>query len=156
MFTHPHPTIERLPRRRDVCVIPRPVEGDPGLFLVDATWGTITPMQLAPGVRCVGELEVIEHIASGLPLIDTRLSKYLAAGTLPGARSIPHTEIGRRLDELDATTDTIVFCNGPQCQATPDAVRILLDAGHPAERLQYYRGGIHDWLTLGLPLETPS
>jgi rhodanese-related sulfurtransferase len=156
MSTHPQRTVERLGRRRNACVIPQAVEGDPGVFLVDATWGTITPMQLAPGVRCVGELEVIDHITSGLPLVDTRLSKYLAAGTLPGARSIPHTEIDRRSGELDATTDTIVFCNGPQCQATPDAVRILLEAGHPAERLLYYRGGVHDWLTLGLPLEAPA
>jgi hypothetical protein len=33
-----------------------------------------------------------------------------------------------------------------------------MGAGHPAERLLYYRGGIHrggihDWVTLGLPLE---
>jgi rhodanese-related sulfurtransferase len=146
-------TVERLPRRRDACASPQPVDGDPGRLLVDATWGTITPMQLAPGVRTIGELEVIDHIAAGLPLIDTRLPKYLAQGTLPGARSIPHTEIARRLAEIDPATDTIVFCNGPQCLATPDAVRILLDAGHPARRLLYYRGGVHDWLTLGLPLE---
>jgi rhodanese-related sulfurtransferase len=156
MSTHRQRTVERLALRRDACVIPQPVEGDPGHFLVDATWGTITPMQPAPGVRTVGELEVIDHIAAGLPLVDTRLSKNFAAGTLPGARSIPPTEIARRLDELDPGTDTIVFCNGPQCLATPDAVRILLEAGHPAERLLYYRGGVHDWLTLGLPLEAPT
>ena len=149
-------TVERLTRRRDACMIPQPVDGDPGRFLVDATWGTITPMQLAPDVRTVGELEVIDHIGAGLPLVDTRRSKYLATGTLPGARSIPHTEIARRLDELDPATDTVVFCNGPQCLATPDAIRILLEAGHPVEHLLYYRGGVHDWLTLGLPLEAPA
>ena len=153
MSTRTHRTVERLARHRDACVIPQPVGGDPGRLLVDATWGTITPMQPAPGVHTIGELEVIDHIASGLPLVDTRLSKYFAEGTLPGARSIPHTEIGRRLDEVDATIDTIVFCNGPQCLATPDAVRILLEAGQPAEHLLYYRGGVHDWLTLGFPLE---
>ena len=47
----------------------------------------------------------------------------------------------------------MLFCNGPQCAATPDAIRTLLRAGYPAERLAYYRGGIHDWVTLGLPLE---
>ncbi len=40
----------------------------------------------------------------------------------------------RRIAHLDA---------GPQCAATPDAIRPPLDAGHPAERLFYYRGGIH-------------
>jgi rhodanese-related sulfurtransferase len=145
--------IKRLPRRADAFMIPCAVERAPGQFLVDATWGTIMPMQLAPGVRTVGELETLAHIEAGLPLIDTRLPKYLARGTLPSARAIPHTQIAERLAELDPTTDTILFCNGPQCAATPDAIRILLDAGHPPERLLYYRGGIHDWVTLGLPLE---
>ena len=148
--------IKRLPRRADAFMIPRAVEGAPGRFLVDATWGTITPMQLAPGVRTVGELEVLAHIEAGLPLIDTRLPKYLEYGTLPSARAIPHTQTAERLPEFDPQTDTILFCNGPQCAATPDAIRRLLDAGHPPERLLYYRGGIHDWVTLGLPLEPAS
>jgi hypothetical protein len=48
--------IKPLPRRTDAFMIPRAVEGAPGQFLVDATWGTIMPMQLAPEVRTVGEL----------------------------------------------------------------------------------------------------
>jgi hypothetical protein len=35
---------------------------------------------------------------------------------------------------------------------TAQAIEALLAAGWPAERLLYYRGGIHDWVTLGLPL----
>jgi hypothetical protein len=49
----------------------------------------------------------------------------------------------------------VLFCNGPQCTATPRAVAALLAAGHPATSLLYYRGGIHDWVTLGLPLHHP-
>jgi len=146
-------SIQRTARRPDAFMIPRPVTGRPGRFVVDATWGTISPMQLAPGVRTVGELEVIAHIEAGLPVIDTRLPKYLAAGTIPTARGVPHTDTAERLDEFDPTVDAVLFCNGPQCAATPDAIRTLLDAGHPPERLLYYRGGIHDWMTLGLPLE---
>jgi rhodanese-related sulfurtransferase len=155
MLVNKAPPIERLPRRKGAFMMPRPVEGAPGQFVVDATWGRITPMQLAPEVRTVGELEVIAHIESGLPVIDTRLPKYVVHGTLPSARAIPHTRIGECLGEFEPETDTILFCNGPQCAATPDAIRLLLDAGHPPERLLYYRGGIHDWVTLGLPLEPP-
>jgi hypothetical protein len=144
--------LERLPRRQDAFMLPRPVPGAPGRFVVDATWGTITPMTVATGVRTVGELEVLAHLAAGLPVLDTRLWRYVAAGTLPSARWIAHTELPARAGELDRALDTIVFCNGPQCAATPDAIRALLAAGHPAERLLYYRGGIHDWVTLGLPL----
>jgi hypothetical protein len=37
-------------------------------------------------------------------------------------------------------------------RATPQAVAALLAAGWEAARLRYYRGGVHDWVTLGLPL----
>jgi rhodanese-related sulfurtransferase len=132
-------------------MVPQPVVGAAGRFVVDGTWGTINPIALAPGVRTVGELEVLAHIERGLPVIDSRRPEFFAAGTIPGATSLPHTETRERAGELDPAVDTVVFCNGPQCAATPQAVRALLDAGHPAERLLYYRGGMHDWLTLGLP-----
>ena len=137
-------------------MLPRPVPGEPGRFVVDGTWGTIQPIELAPGVRTIGEQEVIAHVEAGLPLIDCRLERYLAAGTLPTARSLPHTELHARMGEPDRGVDTVLFCNGPQCAATPDAIRTLLDGGHPAGRLLYYRGGIHDWMTLGLPLAPPD
>jgi rhodanese-related sulfurtransferase len=146
------PPLARPPRNQDAFRVPRPVPGGSGRFVVDGTWGTIMPIQIAPGVRTVGELEVIAHIEAGRPLIDTRLPSYYAQGTIPTARSIPHTETAARLSEFDDHVDTVLFCNGPQCSATPDAIRTLLKHGHPAERLLYYRGGIHDWLTLGLPL----
>jgi len=52
--------IERAPRRTPGMRTPQPV--DTGLYLVDATWGSIGPIEVAPGVRTVGELEVIDHI----------------------------------------------------------------------------------------------
>ena len=33
------------------------------------------------------------------------------------------------------------------------AASALLDRGYPADRLRDYRGGLHDWMTLGLPIE---
>ena len=53
-------------------------------------------------------------------------------------------------------TATVFFCNGPQCAATPDLIRTLLTGGYPPEAILYYRGGIHDWMTLGLPIEVPA
>lgn len=132
--------------------MPRAVKGDAGLFVVDATWGMIQPLTLAPGVDTFGELEVIKHITAGGALVDCRLAGYLTGGTIPTAVNIPHVEIVERSDELDRTSLTVVFCNGPQCPASSDAVNALLQAGWPAQALAYYRGGIHDWVTLGLPL----
>lgn len=147
--------LSRLPRRASAQRLPRPL-ADRGLFVVDATWGTVQPCQLAPGVRTVGELEVLEHIEAGGRLVDTRLGEYLAGGTLPTAVHIPHVDIVARAGEIDPAQPTIFFCNGPQCAASPDAIARLLAIGRPAESLLYYRGGIHDWVTLGYPLALPD
>lgn len=148
--------LARLARRSDPERVPRAVEDEPGTFIVDATWGVIQPISLAPRVRTVGELELIEHLRAGRPLVDCRLPKYVERGTIPGAVNIPHNEIAERIAKLDPVEPTVVFCNGPQCTATAQAVDALLAAGWPPERLLYYRGGIHDWVTLGLPLAAPA
>ena len=124
-----------------------------GYVTVDSTWGTIQPLVVADNVRTVAELELIAHLESGLPMIDTRHDEQHRLATIPGAHGIPHEEIVDRMDELDPDRVTVLFCNGPQCKATPDAVRALLESGYPAHMLRYYRGGIHDWMTLGLPIE---
>ena len=141
--------LDRLPRRDRTCQVPRPV-GD-GLFEVDATWGSVNPIELAPGVRTIGELELLEHLRHGQPVIDTRLAHFHRDRTILGARSIPHEQILDFLDELDPHVPTAFFCNGPQCAATPDAIHTLLVAGYPAGAILYYRGGMHDWITLGYP-----
>lgn len=148
------PTLERAARRAQPQRLPR-VLGD-GRVEVDATWGIVQPMRLAEGVETVGELELIAHLRAGGPLIDTRLAEHVITGTIPGARAIAHTELAARLDEIDPDQPTVLFCNGPQCPATPDAIRILLAAGRRPATLLYYRGGIHDWVTLGYPLSAPS
>jgi rhodanese-related sulfurtransferase len=150
----PAHTIERIARREDTCQVPQPVLDRPGILTVDATWGMISPIKLAPGVSTVGELEVIDHIAAGLPLVDTRLEHFFRDGTIPAARNIPHEQIGGSINSLDSDVATIFFCNGPQCAATPDAIRTLLKNDYPAESILYYRGGLHDWMTLGLPIES--
>lgn len=135
----------------DPMRVPALLPETPGRAVVDTTWGTIQPVQLHPEVRTVGELEVIEQLRSGLPVIDTRRPEAFAVSTIPGARSLPHTELSGRMAELDPLTPAILFCNGPQCAATPNAIKLLIDSGRPASALRYYRGGMHDWVTLGLP-----
>lgn len=129
----------------------QPVIAEDGRIQVDPTWGTVQPMELAPGVRTIGELELIGHVGRGLALVDTRLEHFHRDSTIPGAVNIPHGSALARIDELDRDHPTVFFCNGPQCAATPDAIRTLLAAGHPAAAILYYRGGLHDWMTLGYP-----
>jgi rhodanese-related sulfurtransferase len=145
------PDIQRTGRRDEPQRQPAPVPGEPGLFVVDATWGTIQPLRLA-GVETVGELEVLDHLRGGGLVVDTRQPDQAATGTIPGAVAIRHQEIAQRLGGPVGHGVVVLYCNGPQCAATPQAVDALLAAGWPPAQLRYYRGGIHDWVTLGLPL----
>lgn len=140
---------DRLPRRESPAQLPRAL-GE-GLFEVDATWGDVQPIELVRGVRTIGELELIDRLRDDQPVVDTRLDHFYRAATIPGARSIPHENVLEHRGALDASVPTVFFCNGPQCTATPDAIRQLLDDGYPAAAILYYRGGMHDWMTLGYP-----
>jgi rhodanese-related sulfurtransferase len=61
-----------------------------------------------------------------------------------------------RISQLDPAQPTIFFCNGPQCAASPQAIDALLTSKYPPAAIHYYRGGLHDWISLGLPTEPPS
>ena len=119
---------------------------------MDTTWGIIQPIQIAEGVRTVDEVELNAYLEQGLPIIDARTTNFYEVSTIPGAKNIPHNEAVERMDELDRDQSAILFCNGPQCPQSPSAIRNLLAAGYPPGKILYYRGGMHDWVTLGLPV----
>jgi rhodanese-related sulfurtransferase len=144
---------KRAPKRDSTQMVPQPVSGEPGLVIIDTTWGEIQPIEIAENVRAVDELEVHEFQEKGLQIIDSRTSDFYKTATIPGAKNIPHNEITDRMDELDRNNPAIFFCNGPQCPQSPTAIRNLLSNGYPPEKILYYRGGMHDWITLGLPVD---
>ena len=133
--------------------VPWPVEGDPDLVAVDSTWGRLQRLDAAPGVPTVGELELLELVDDGAALIDCRTRGSFAGRTIPGSVLLPHDEIVDRRGELDQGRVSILFCNGPQCPQSPDAIRRLLGEGFPAAALAYYRGGMHDWVTTAMPTQ---
>lgn len=52
--------------------------------------------------------------------------------------------------------DLLLWCNGPWCGQSPRAIHGLLNAGYPAEKLYYYRGGMQMWQSLGLTTIEPK
>ncbi len=52
--------------------------------------------------------------------------------------------------------ELLLWCNGPWCGQSPRAIRGLLSAGYPAEKLYYYRGGMQMWQSLGLTTIIPK
>ncbi len=122
----------------------------------------IQPMQVAPGVTTVGEVELLEFAKNGGKLIDGRTIEWHIEGTIPGAINMPYTQMADRLDEIGCTKNSgdkwncanaesvLLFCNGPWCGQSPMAIKAMLREGYPAERILYYRGGMQAWHTLGL------
>ncbi len=143
----------RTPKRAETQMVPQSIKGEAGLVQVDTTWGKIQPMKVADGVRTVDEIELSEWLDAGKQVIDGRTPDFYKVSTIPGAKNIPHNEIIESMGELDRNQPAIFFCNGPQCSQSPSAIHNLLEAGYPPEKILYYRGGMHDWVTLGLPLE---
>lgn len=127
----------------------------------------IQPMIVAEGVTTVGELELIDMLQDpDIIVADARTAKWFDAGTIPGAIHMPFTQVVDRLEELGCEPDfdgwdckaakpVALFCNGNWCGQSPTAIRAMLAEGYPAERIFYYRGGMHAWQMLGLTVKTP-
>ncbi len=124
----------------------------------------IQPMVPAPGVTPVGELDVLAALQDPNTLVvDGRVRPQFDAGTIPGAISVPYNESADRMDvfgcevdfdgflcEGDDVKNVLLFCNGPWCGQSPTAARRMIEAGFPAEKISYYRGGMQMWRMLGL------
>lgn len=139
----------------------------------------IQPMSGGEGVTTVGELEVLdfmrEHVANGTGyIIDARLSEWFEQGTIPGAINLSFTMFDNPEDnpfivpvltalggvqdsdgtwDLSEARELVLFCNGPWCGQSHQALDNLLKVGYPAEKLRYYRGGMQGWVSLGLTVE---
>lgn len=50
----------------------------------------------------------------------------------------------------------VLWCNGPECGQSPRAIRGLVAAGYPKEKIQYYRGGMQMWQLWGLTTVVPE
>ncbi|HFC92003.1 MAG TPA: rhodanese-like domain-containing protein [Leucothrix mucor] len=137
----------------------------------------IAPIEAAPNVKTVGELELIKFLQQnsdsqkGL-LIDARLADFYDVETIPGAINIPFTlftspsikevvlllGVTRKNDEYDFSDAKILylFCNGPWCEQSPRAIKALIDFGYPATKLYYYRGGMQLWKLFSLTTVLPQ
>lgn len=162
--------------------ITRTPEVDPGtmarFFPTDTACGLscISPMIAAPGVVTVGEAEVMAFIAetvasSGGILIDGRSAEDRALGHIATSVNVPLSLMapdspfaGRILEALGArpaadgydfstALPLVVYDAGPLAPDAGALVMALIDAGYPAQKIKYYRGGMQMWVALGLSFE---
>ena len=140
----------------------------------------IQPMAPVAGVATLGELELLvflrDKVAGGTGvLLDARLPEWFGKGSIPAAVNVPFATLAPenpfRNDILEAlgakplrdgafdfaeAPDLVVFCNGAWSDQALRALEALKAAGYPPEKLSYYRGGMQDWVMLGLTVSGPE
>ncbi|UHD16319.1 rhodanese-like domain-containing protein [Thiocapsa bogorovii] len=57
-------------------------------------------------------------------------------------------------DFTDAKT-LVLFCNGLWCGQSTENIKTLVDLGYPLHKLKWYRGGMQDWVSVGLTTVKP-
>jgi rhodanese-related sulfurtransferase/predicted transcriptional regulator len=83
-------------------------------------------------------------------VLDVRPQPEYEAGHIPGALSLPLSELKSRLREVPQGSEIVAYCRGPYCLYADEAVRVLTDEGRLATRLEE---GFPEWKAAGLPIE---
>lgn len=86
-------------------------------------------------------------------VVDVRSEAAYARGHIPGAMSIPIQQMADRVGELNGHDLIVAYCQGPYCVSSPNAVRLMLQAGQQARSL---RGGWTGWARAGHVQHTDS
>ena len=104
------------------------------------------------GVELLTKEELAKRIRrkNDLLVLDVRPQEEYAAGHVPGAVSIPVSELKRRLKELPKNKEIVAYCRGPFCAFAPEAARYLDKKGF---RTYILDAGLPDWEAAGLPVE---
>jgi rhodanese-related sulfurtransferase len=78
----------------------------------------------------------------GVVVLDVRPASEYQQGHIPGARSIPASELAKRLREIPKEAEVVAYCRGPYCVFADEAVTLLRAHGRRARRLAV---GYPDW-----------
>lgn len=98
----------------------------------------------------VTQAELRKLVRDGdVTVIDVRPADEYEAGHIPGALSIPVSELKRRLRELPKRREIIAYCRGPYCVFSLEAVTLLRQHGFRARRTDE---GLPAWRDAGLPI----
>ncbi|MCU7798053.1 MAG: rhodanese-like domain-containing protein [Candidatus Thiodiazotropha sp. (ex Semelilucina semeliformis)] len=130
-------------------------------------------------LEVLGYLKRIGNGDRKVMVIDSRTPEWIIRGTIPGSVNIPWNRINvdvqgtfeiaaeaeglhdilteqLGVQEVDGHLDfrnsktLVLFCNGSWCPQSSSNIKTLLKLGYPAYKLKWYRGGMQDWVSLGL------
>ena len=129
-------------------------------------------------LEVIGYLKQMADGSDSVLVVDSRTTDWLARGTIPGSVNIPWNrinvdvgdfEIGTSAETLDAIMQEqfgavhkdggwdfskaktlVLFCNGLWCGQSSINIKTLARLGYPSAKLKWYRGGMQDWVSVGL------
>ena len=104
------------------------------------------PDELAP----ITGSELLAQAKRGdIVVIDVRPASEFMQAHLPYARSMPVTELRKRMNEIPRDKSVVAYCRGPFCLMAKEAVELLSKEGVCARRIEL---GVAEWHAQGLPL----
>lgn len=86
----------------------------------------------------------------GTTFLDVRPAEEYRAAHLPGALSIPLSELGEKAHTLPKSKPIVAYCRGAHCLLADEAVDLLQRLGFKARRLE---DGFTEWKQASLPVE---
>ncbi len=130
-------------------------------------------------LEVLGYLKRIANGDKSVLVVDSRSPEWVIRGTIPGSVNIPWDQINIDVEgtfevEIEAETlshimqdqfgvklvdgkrdfsdakTLVLFCNGIWCPQSSINVKTLTKLGYPAYKLKWYRGGMQDWVSVGL------
>jgi rhodanese-related sulfurtransferase len=91
--------------------------------------------------------ELLRRVRKGeVTVLDVRPPEEYRAGHIPGAISVPITELKARLAELPKNREIVAYCRGPYCVMAVEAVELLRKKGFDAHRMEQ---GVVEWRARG-------
>jgi rhodanese-related sulfurtransferase len=104
------------------------------------------------GMEPVDRTDLLNRVKKGaVTVLDVRPVDEYRAGHIPGALSVPLTELEKLFSKLPQDQEIVAYCRGPYCVLAVQAVEMLRKQGFKAIRLEE---GVQDWLAMGLTVET--
>jgi len=90
--------------------------------------------------------------------VDARNEQHFKEGHIPGAYLLdnfhPYDTLAAVLPVCETAEVIVVYCHGGTCDDSLGVATLLLSAKIPPEKILVYGGGISEWTTNGLPVET--
>jgi rhodanese-related sulfurtransferase/DNA-binding transcriptional ArsR family regulator len=119
--------------------------------LLDLQMALRSLMEARANLAGVDRKSILRQAQQGdVIVIDVRPQEEFAAGHIPFARSLPLTELKKRLKQLPKDKPVVAYCRGPFCMMAQDAVALLQKRGYRAQQLE---DGVAEWRARGLPIE---